>query len=274
MVDPERLSAFDPIEISSNSSSESSGDSSNDGDDGDDSDDNSSDSSEDSDGSSDDSSSGDSSSDSSNDSDDGDDSDDSSSDSSEDSEGSSEDKGDDNSEPKRQMQDSRDVSLVPKGTKARTNDIATLAGNISPRASGSARRKKARVGSTQPKPTTNKSAAEAIHSHASRVGELDRHSTVDKKHQEVTILDLSACDGRQENAGDQRGGWNAAGAREEEAKSRLRTGIPAHGPIVVYHCRIPYGGGSTFLVLSCPNIGYVQAVLNHSMVQNARRDKR
>lgn len=51
-------------------------------------------------------------------------------------------------------------------------------------------------------------------------------------------------------------------------------GIPARGPVVLYRCRVLHDEGSIFLVISCPNIGYVSAVRNHAIVKGARRDNR
>lgn len=47
-------------------------------------------------------------------------------------------------------------------------------------------------------------------------------------------------------------------------------GIPARGPAVLYRCRVLHGTGSTFLVLSCPNVAYVPAVRDHAIVRGAR----
>lgn len=47
-------------------------------------------------------------------------------------------------------------------------------------------------------------------------------------------------------------------------------GIPARGPAVLYRCRVLHGAGSTFLVLSCPNVAYVPAVRDHAIVRGAR----
>eukprot|EP00903_Cladosiphon_okamuranus_P017423 g16047.t1 len=47
-------------------------------------------------------------------------------------------------------------------------------------------------------------------------------------------------------------------------------GVPARGPAVLYRCRVLYGAGSTFLVLSCPNVSYVPAVRDHAIVRGAR----
>lgn len=51
-------------------------------------------------------------------------------------------------------------------------------------------------------------------------------------------------------------------------------GVPTRGPAVLYWCRVLHGVGSSFLVLSCPNVAYVRAVLNHSIVQGARQADR
>lgn len=47
-------------------------------------------------------------------------------------------------------------------------------------------------------------------------------------------------------------------------------GIPARGPAVLYRCRVLHGDGSTFLVLSCPNVAYIPAVRDHAIVRGAR----
>ena len=47
-------------------------------------------------------------------------------------------------------------------------------------------------------------------------------------------------------------------------------GVPARGAAVLYRCRVLYGEGSTFLVLSCPNVAYVPAVRDHAIVRGAR----
>lgn len=51
-------------------------------------------------------------------------------------------------------------------------------------------------------------------------------------------------------------------------------GIPARGPAVLYRCKVFHGAGSTFLVLSCPNVAYVAAVRNHAIVRGARGNER
>eukprot|EP00752_Nemacystus_decipiens_P002879 g2679.t1 len=59
---------------------------------------------------------------------------------------------------------------------------------------------------------------------------------------------------------------------EEEAPraSLVPAGIPARGPAVLYRCRVLYGEGTTFLVLSCPNVSYIPAVRAHAIVREAR----
>lgn len=51
-------------------------------------------------------------------------------------------------------------------------------------------------------------------------------------------------------------------------------GVPSRGPAVLYRCRVLHGVGSTFLVLSCPNLLYIPAVKNHAIVSGARGDNR
>ncbi|CAM9707102.1 unnamed protein product [Ectocarpus fasciculatus] len=50
----------------------------------------------------------------------------------------------------------------------------------------------------------------------------------------------------------------------------IPAGIPARGPAVLYRCRVLHGDGSTFLVLSCPNVAYIPAVRDHAIVRGAR----
>lgn len=54
----------------------------------------------------------------------------------------------------------------------------------------------------------------------------------------------------------------------------IPVGIPARGPAVLYRCKVLHGLGSTFLVLSCPNVAYVAAVRDHSIVTGARGKER
>lgn len=56
--------------------------------------------------------------------------------------------------------------------------------------------------------------------------------------------------------------------------SKGPVGVPARGPGVLYRCRVLHGVGSTFLVLSCPNLLYIPAVKNHTIVSGARGDGR
>ena len=72
-------------------------------------------------------------------------------------------------------------------------------------------------------------------------------------------------------------GTGSEADRSEGAVARqlaVPAGIPARGPAVLYRCRVLHDEGSTFLVISCPNIGYVSAVMNHEIVKGARRDDR
>lgn len=65
--------------------------------------------------------------------------------------------------------------------------------------------------------------------------------------------------------------------RSEDVTARqpaVPAGIPARGPVVIYRCRVLHDEGSIFLVISCPNTGYVSAVRNHAIVKGARRDNR
>lgn len=72
---------------------------------------------------------------------------------------------------------------------------------------------------------------------------------------------------------DNRGPEGVQPAGDELARA-VPVGIPTRGPAVLYRCRVLHGVGSSFLVLSCPNIDYIRAVLKHSIVQSARREDR
>ena len=76
--------------------------------------------------------------------------------------------------------------------------------------------------------------------------------------------------GGEPSTGPEAGGPDGAVARE----SAVPAGIPARGPAVLYCCKVLHDEGSTFLVISCPNIDYVSAVGNHAIIRGARRDKR
>lgn len=76
---------------------------------------------------------------------------------------------------------------------------------------------------------------------------------------------------------DRKTGTGSEAGRSEDVAARqpaVPAGIPARGPAVLYRCRVLHDEGSTFLVISCPNIGYVSAVRNHAIVKGARRDNR
>ncbi|CAM9952977.1 unnamed protein product, partial [Ectocarpus sp. 8 AP-2014] len=65
------------------------------------------------------------------------------------------------------------------------------------------------------------------------------------------------------------GAGHPKGARADR-HPETPAGIPARGPAVLYRCRVLHGEGSTFLVLSCPNVAYVPAVRDHAIVRGAR----
>ncbi|CBJ31015.1 conserved unknown protein [Ectocarpus siliculosus] len=65
------------------------------------------------------------------------------------------------------------------------------------------------------------------------------------------------------------GAGHPKGARADR-HPEIPAGIPARGPAVLYRCRVLHGEGSTFLVLSCPNVAYVPAVRDHAIVRGAR----